>query len=228
MPLKVVPRRDRKLYRVVKRGETRKCQRGDVLYRAGDPADRLYLVRNGHLRLIQEEDEGGGGGAGVGGRAVAIACAWEMVGEEALLPDAPRRVTAVAGEPTELIVLGGKATQGALQTSRRTLEAFLRAKEEELSLARTLGESRRRGGARRRLGALLLHLADRQGTREGEWIQVAIPFTHQLLADLSHSHRSTVTTILNDWIYAGILLEAEVGIRILRTEALRGGETPFR
>jgi len=228
VPLKVVPRRDRKLYRVVKRGERRRCRRGEVLYRAGDPAGHLYLVTAGHLRLIQEEDDGGGGVGGVGGRAVAIACAWEMVGEEALLPDARRRTTAVAGESTELIVLGGRATQGALQTSRKTLEAFLRAKEEDLALARTLGESRRSGGARRRLGALLLHLAHRQGSRKGEAIQVAIPLTHQLLADLSHSHRSTVTTILNDWIYAGILVEGDVGIRILKPGALRSGEIPFR
>jgi len=228
VPLKVVPRRDRKLYRVVKRGEMRKCLRGEVLYRAGDPAGHLYLVMTGHLRLIQEEDDGGGGSGRVGGRAVAIACPWELVGEEALLPDASRRTTAVAGESTELIALGGRATQGVLQTSRKTLEAFLRAKEEELALARTLGESRRSGGARRRLGALLLHLADRQGTRKGEGIQVAIPLTHQLLADLSHSHRSTVTTILNDWIYAGILVEGDVGIRILNPGVLRGGETPFR
>jgi CRP-like cAMP-binding protein len=66
------------------------------------------------------------------------------------------------------------------------------------------------------------------GTREGEEIQVAIPLTHQLLADLSHSHRSTVTTILNDWIYAGILVEGEVGIRILEPGQLRGGEAPLR
>ena len=223
MPLKVVPRRDRKLHRVVKRGEARRLQRGDILYRAGDPAPHLFLVRTGYLRLVRGEDDRTGGEGGARGRTVAIAGPWEMAGEEALLPDTPRRLTAVAGGPAELTVLAGAATRGALQTSQRTLEAFLKAKEEELALAVALGESRRSGGARARLGALLLHLAARQGKEEGKGILLSLPLTHQLLADLSHSHRSTVTTILNDWIYGGIVGDGGGGLRILKPEALREG-----
>jgi CRP/FNR family cyclic AMP-dependent transcriptional regulator len=223
VPLKVVPRRDRKLYRLVKRGETRRLRRGEILYRAGEAASDLYLVRAGYLRLTQGEADETRSEAEAPARIVAIAGPWEMAGEEALLPDAPRALTAIAGEPVHLTVLSGSAGQGALQTSQRTLEAFLRAKEEELALARVLAGARRAGGARARLGALLLHLSARHGKAEGKWVRLTLPLTHQLLADLSHSHRSTVTTLLNDWIYAGVLRDEEVGLKILKPEALRGG-----
>jgi CRP-like cAMP-binding protein len=227
VPLKVVPRRDRKLYRVVKRGEARRLSKGDVLYRARDPADHLFLVRAGHLRLIRKMEEHTGSGESPEGGVVALAGPWEIAGEEALFPDTPRRFTAVAGEPVQLTILASTATRGALQTSQKTLEAFLHAKEEELTLARILGEARRPGGAGLRLGALLLHLAARLGREEGKGILIPVPLTHQLLADLSHSHRSTVTTLLNDWIYAGILESGDVGWRILKPDGLRNPLVPL-
>lgn len=49
MPLKVVPRRDRKLHRLVKRGEILFLKRGELLFRAGAPPGRLPAIR-GHSR----------------------------------------------------------------------------------------------------------------------------------------------------------------------------------
>jgi CRP/FNR family transcriptional regulator len=222
VPFKVVPRRDRKLYRVVKRGETRTLERGKVLYGAGDPSQHLFLVRSGHLRLEVPEDSGDPGAEAQAGRTADIVGPWEICGEEALVPDTPRRLTALAGEPTQVTVLAGLHTKRALQTSQTTLEAFLRAKEAELTLARALSVSRRPGGAGARLGAVLLHLSDRHGKLEGRGTRVGIPLTHQLLADLSASHRSTVTTLLNDWIYQGALEDDGEGILIRKAGVLAG------
>jgi CRP-like cAMP-binding protein len=220
VPLKVVPRRDRKLYRLVKRGETRTLKRGEALYNAGDPSHHLFLVRTGHLRLHLPEPASEEGAVAPRRRVEAVIGPWEIAGEEALQADAPRRLTASTGEPTQVTVLDGPGAGRALQTSKKTLEAFLRAKEEELALARALSGVRRPGGAKARLGALLLHLSARQGKTEGKGILIPISLSHQLLADLSASHRSTVTTLLNDWIYDGVLEAEEAGYRILKPNAL--------
>ncbi len=110
----------------------------------------------------------------------------------------------------------------ALRTAPKTLEAYLRAKEEELSMARCLGSIRRPGGASRRLRALLANLSRRLGRGEDAGIRIPIRLTHQVLADLSGSHRSTVTTLLNDWIYEGLIREEGGQIRILRKEEFAG------
>ena len=223
MPLKVVPRRDRKLFRLVKRAETRKLERGEVLFRKGVASHDLFLVKTGYLRFTRPEPVGSPGGLEEPGRIVDIAGPWEVAGEEALLPDTPRRMTTLAGRPTQVAVLPGPECQKALQTSQRTLEAFLRAKEEELALARALSVLRRSGGAGARLGAVLLHLSARHGRpEEGGGVRIGLPLTHQLLADLSAAHRSTVTTLLNDWIYQGVLGGDRGAILILRPAALAG------
>lgn len=222
MPFRVVPRRDRKLYRLVKRGETRELERGEILYQAGDPARHLFLVRAGHVRLAFPDRSGIQGNRSRVGRTADVVGPWEVCGEEALVPDTPRRATALAGEPTQVTILPGLDVRRVLQGSQTTLEAFLRAKEAELTLARALSVSRRPGGAGARLGAVLLHLSARHGKAEDRGTRIGVPLTHQLLADLSASHRSTVTTLLNDWIYQGVLEDDVGGILIREARVLEG------
>lgn len=212
MPLKVVPQRDRKLHRLVKRGEARTLRKGETLFLARASRPQVYLVRSGHLRFTRPEE-------GTGSRTVAVAGPWELAGEEGSLSGIPRRTEAVAGEKTLITTLDPEAVARALRTAPKTLEAYLRAKEEELSFARCLGSVRRPGGASRRLTALLAHLSNRLGRGEEAGIRIPIRLTHQVLADLSGSHRSTVTTLLNDWIYEGLIRDEGGQIRILEREA---------
>ncbi len=220
MPLKVVPQRDRKLYRLVKRGEPRVLKRGENLFLPGDPARELYLVRRGHLRLAQAGREGRE-------RVVSVVGPWELGGEKGLLPGTPRDCRAYAGEECRLILLEGAGARRALQTSETSFEAFLRAKEGEIALARALSGLRRPGGSRARLGLLLLSLAARMGRFDEEGTRLPVRLTHQLLADLSASHRSTVTTLLNDWIYQGAVDETEGFLRILDPGALSPEQGPL-
>ncbi|MFO8175295.1 MAG: Crp/Fnr family transcriptional regulator [Longimicrobiales bacterium] len=208
MPLKVIPRRDRKLHRLVKKGETLTLKRGQALFHPGDPARDLFLVRKGHLRLWHPGREARPQ------RIVAIVGPWELGGERGLFPGAFRDSGATAGEDSVVTVLDGAGARRALQTSEKTFEAFLMAKESELALAEALKGYRKPGGARARLGLLLLNLADRIGRPGDGGIRIPIRLTHQLLADLAASHRSTVTTILNDWIYREVIQEKEGHLEI--------------
>jgi CRP-like cAMP-binding protein len=148
-----------------------------------------------------------------------------MTGEEGLLPGTARRTGARAGEDSVVIPLEGSGVNRALRTASKTYGAFIASKEEELALARALSGPRRAGGATRQLGALLLHLSGRLGrVEEKKGVRIPIRLPHRVLADLAGCHRSTVTTILNDWIYAGILTQKDGRFLILDPESLASSD----
>jgi CRP-like cAMP-binding protein len=215
MPLKVVPRRDRKLYRLIKASETRTFRRAQLLYTIGDEPGFLFLVREGFVRLATESGNGGD-------RTVGVVGPWEVGGGEALVPWAQRRTAAKAGESAQVTLLDGRAVNRILKSSAKTLEQYLLAVEDDLELTRTLGRLTKPGGAAGRLAAILLDLTRRLGTqhdpKHGQTIPLAL--THGVLADLAQCHRSTVTTLINEWIYEGILGEPERGIQVRKASTL--------
>ncbi len=71
---------------------------GDVLFRAGDPGDSLYLVRKGKVELWVKDH--------VGEKIVlAVAESGDFFGELSLLDNGPRAATAQALEDAELLIL---------------------------------------------------------------------------------------------------------------------------
>ncbi len=215
VPVEFVRSRDRRLNRLVKRSPERTLRRGEVLYDRGDRATDVFLVRSGHVCLTIPC------GAGRGRRISEVAGPMEIFGLEALLPDASRRTGAEAGSDTVLVSLPGGEVFRTLQASRSTLAAVLRAQEEEMERVRRLAEGRRGLRAADRLGAVLLDLARRFGEGEGRHRPVGLRLTHRELADLAGIHRSTVTTLLNDWIYQGVLKEGADGLVIRKPRVLQ-------
>ncbi len=214
MPMKVIPQRDRKLNRLLKKGGGRTLRRGEALYEIGCPGREVFLVRAGLIRLTLP-------GKGERDRTVGLAGPWEMLGEEGLFRGTPRRTGAVAGESAEVTVLDGETVFSALGTSPRSLEAFLKASTEDLDLARAMADPRRPGRPQRRLARLLLHLASRWGREEQGGVRIPARLTHQLLGEISGIHRSTVTTLLNDWIYRDLLEGGEGSVVLRDPRALR-------
>ncbi|WP_040619382.1 cyclic nucleotide-binding domain-containing protein [Rhodovulum sp. PH10] len=78
--------------------ESRAVADGEVLFRAGEPADCGFVVQEGAFRLDPERAGSGGGGAG--GTTVGPGV---LLGEMALLIDTVRPVTAVAAGPSAVM-----------------------------------------------------------------------------------------------------------------------------
>ena len=51
MPLKVIPRRDRKLNRLIKAATQVTYRKGQSIFGRGEQADVVFLVQEGHVRL---------------------------------------------------------------------------------------------------------------------------------------------------------------------------------
>ena len=217
MPLRVEPVRDRRLWRLVKAATPRATRKGEVIFRCGDPAAEVFMVRAGHvcLRLGGEEDEG---------RTVAVTGPSELFGEEAMIPGAVRPYTAHAGERGSVVALPGAPVRAVLRSSQHTLTTYHEVKERELRRLRSSATGSPGPSARARIASVILDLVERLGEPEGERLRLPHWFTHRELADLAGAHRSTVTTCLNDWIWRGVLstqgrslLIAPAGIEALRT-----------
>ena len=124
MPFRLLPPRDRKLFRLVKRAETVRLVKGRTLYAAGDPARDVYLVRTGFMRLVLPGME-----RGRPERTVAVALPWEMFGDEAFT-EGHRRYGALAGSTCAVSPLPKATVLAGLKTAKSSLDAYLEGQEQ--------------------------------------------------------------------------------------------------
>lgn len=199
MPFRLHPPRDRKLFRLVKKAETVHLPKGRALYAPGDSAREVYLVRTGFMRLVLPGME-----RGRRERTVGVALPWEMFGDEALT-EGSRRYGAVAGSTCTVNPLPSSVVLSGLKTARSSLDAYLEGQERELYRLRHAQGGSHGPSAAQRLAEVLLDIGARSGEPAGRGIELSERLTHQVLADLAGAHRATVTTLLNDWLYDGIL-----------------------
>jgi CRP-like cAMP-binding protein len=137
-----------------------------------------------------------------------------------------RRYRAVAGETASYRALDGPSFFHVIKSTEQTLAALLGGLFRDLDAARKLTYGATGPSATGRIALVLLELADRWGEPREVGVIVTQRVTHQLLADLAGTHRSTVTTTLNDWLYRGILKTAARGIHLAKPERLRGLALP--
>ena len=205
MPLKVIPRRDQKLNKLIKTALPVEYKKSNKIYAINDESSVVYLVHTGHVRLtLPRAGSHPRAGSDQPDRTVAVVGPAELFGEEAISLDIPRRYTAVAGSSCTLLPLSGMGVFNALRGSPKTLSTFFSMWDADLvSARRVAGLSG--SSSKARIADVIMDLARRLGTEEGRKIRLEHWFTHQELADLAGAHRSTVTTVLNDWIYEGAL-----------------------
>jgi CRP/FNR family transcriptional regulator, cyclic AMP receptor protein len=76
--------------------ETRNVRAGDVIFREGQRADELFVIKSGHVRIQ------------VGNRAIAELAADNIFGEMALIDSEARSATAIAITDVELVPISEK------------------------------------------------------------------------------------------------------------------------
>ena len=205
MPFRMEPPRDRKLYRLVKKADTLRIVKGRPLYSPGDPAREVFLVRTGYVRLVLPGME-----PGRPERTVSVALPWELFGDEAFT-EGHRRYGAIAGSTCTVQPLAKGAVLSGLKTAKLSLDAYLDGVEQELHRLRHAQGGSHGPSAAQRLAEVIIDVGRRCGEPQGRGIALSQRLTHQVLADLAGSHRATVTTLLNDWLYDGVLGTTSAG-----------------
>jgi putative ABC transport system ATP-binding protein len=105
------------LAEVAERMQTERFASGDVVFRQGDPGDKLYLIRSGSVEVVQEDD-----GAR---RVLAMRRAGEVFGELALLSNKPRSATIVVAEDAVMYTLERPYFEEALRGSKSLRDQLL-------------------------------------------------------------------------------------------------------
>ena len=117
---------------------------GTVLFRAGDPGDKLYLILDGRVRISREVP-------GLGEEALAILAPGDYFGEMAMVDDAPRSADARVHERCKLLSISKEDMQHLLFLHKdlayeilwnvvRTLSARLRETNEKMTFLAASGK----------------------------------------------------------------------------------------
>ena len=161
MPFHLVPARDRKLFRLVKRAEDLRLVKGRPLYAAGTSAKNVFLVKSGFMRLVLPGME-----KGRSERTVSVALPWELFGDEAFT-EGHRRYGAIAGSTCTVVALPKASVLSGLKTAKKSLDAYLEGVERELHRLRHAQGGSRGPTAAQRLAEVLLDLSARCGDPAG-------------------------------------------------------------
>lgn len=214
MPLLVVPTRDRALWQIVKRAPETTLRRGERVSCLADGIPRCLYVREGFVAVWR------------GPTVQCVAGAGHMTGLEAALVrrvgEAPRRPgdggpptgRGLAGRllsgiealtPARVAVVPGHRALEGIRRGKWTLPLALEAMDDPVR--RAVAVERGGGEAALALASVLREAAGAVGTVCADGT-VRLPpcVPHRVWAAWSGLHRSTVTTLLNDWIF-----EARIG-----------------
>ena len=95
----------------------RNFKSGDILFKAGDPGDALYIVARGKIEVLKD---------GANSEAIAILGPGSAFGEMALLSGGPRTATIRAVEDTELLEIAKQEFDTLIDNDRQFAEAVAR------------------------------------------------------------------------------------------------------
>jgi CRP-like cAMP-binding protein len=94
-----------------------KLEQGDVLFSAGEPADKLYFIQSGAIQMADKNS----------GAVFATLRDGDSFGEQAMLQGGIRGATAKAGEPTVLLAITAEGLRELLKTASPILTSVFEA-----------------------------------------------------------------------------------------------------
>ncbi|MGH3349689.1 MAG: Crp/Fnr family transcriptional regulator [Nocardioides sp.] len=177
-------------------GRTR-LKRGEVLFREGDAADRLYAVVDGKVKLSRASADGQDS-------VLAILGSGQVFGELSLFDPGQRSstVTAVADE-VQLASLSHDDLLALLDGRPSVTRGLLALLSGRLRRANDVIGDLVFADVPRRVAKALLNLADRFGESTDEGMYVRHDLTQEELAQLVGAARETVNKALADFVAKG-------------------------
>jgi CRP-like cAMP-binding protein len=174
--------------------------RGERLFVQGSPADKLYLLKQGAVKLVR-------GTIGVDACGLDVVFSGEFFGRTALTAEAAFTATAVALQPGEAHAFSSPALTGLLRgNAEAALEAaeLLGRRADRLEWMRSLALK----PVRQRVIELLIDLTGRGGPE--------LPLTHRDLAELAGVRIETMIRALSALQREGFLNKARGRIALVR------------
>jgi CRP-like cAMP-binding protein len=166
--------------------------KGGVMFREGDPGDRLYVIEEGKIKL---------GTASADGRdaLLAVIGPGEMIGELSLFDPGPRAATATALTDVVAREVGHDALRPWLSGRPEVAEALLTALAQRLRRTNEAMSDLVFSDVPGRVAKALIDLGERFGAPGEGGISVTHDMTQEELAQLVGASRETVNKALADF-----------------------------
>ena len=204
----------------LKHARTVTARRGETLTHQGERADRIYVVREGYVKMVSTSAEGHD-------ILIGIAGPRDVFGH-ATMADQPRNylVTSTALTPVTAATWDRAKAMAIAQeypeVHKKIDVQLIGNLEAVLGRLHTSTEGR----VSQRLARALLELAERHGTPDAMGIMIAPPMTRQDLASIVGTTLFTASRLLSDWedqglvesSHARVCLRSVEGMRLLATE----------
>lgn len=187
------------LQELLQAGQYRRAGRGAFFFLQGDPAERLYILIDGRVKLNQSSPDG----QQILLRAIGP---YELFGAVALAQgetypvnaEAAEDCLALAWEKSSLMPFVSRFPQLALNA----IQLMAAATQEFQERFRQLATER----VERRLAHTLLRLASQNGKRIPTGVLIDLPLTRQDLAEMTGMTIYTVSRLLSQWETQGLVI----------------------
>lgn len=193
---------------------TRTLRAGAPLARQGEPADALYLVEQGLLKLVQVTPEGHE-------LIVRFVGPLDPFGGVVALEGATYPVTALAVEPMRLRVWPRATLASLLARHPQVRTNLLREMTTHMTDALTRVSELATERVGQRLAHTLLRLGRQVGEPTSEGLLLRHPLTRQELAELTGTTLYTVSRILSRWQADGVIESRGRRLLVRSTERLQ-------
>lgn len=160
---------------LAQRAVPRRFSAGEIVFGEGDPCAGMYVVESGHIRIFKTSSGGREQVLGIDGPGSSVAELPVFDGG-----NYPASVSAV--EDTTLLFISKQDFQALCLAHPQVALKVLRVVGARLRRLVGIIEELSFSTVRHRLAALLVRLAQRQGTRIAEGVEITLPASNQELA----------------------------------------------
>lgn len=172
--------------------QIKKLSKDTTVFHAGDPADAVFVVASGRVKVVITSSDGKE-------FILTVLGAGQVFGEMALLESAPRSASVVTLSAVEVLVISRSDFQRLLDSSPRISQRLMAILSRRLRRANAKMESLAYMDVAGRLARYLLDLARDHGQRLGNgWVVVRRP-THSDIAHSIGTSRETVSRLINEF-----------------------------
>ena len=187
-------------------------EKGETIFREGDPADRIHFVILGRVKIVKA----------AGGRDVILEILGpgEPVGAVAVFERRPFPAGAVTLEPSSILSIPEREFFVLLENTPEMMRHVLAGLTYRLMMVnKRLADLM--GSAEHRAARLFLTLADRVGIAQGSAVKIPLTLSRQEIADLIGTTLETAIRLMSRWQKEDVIQTEKDGFLIPNPATLR-------
>ncbi len=190
-------------------------QRGEALFREGEPAERLFLTSRGRVKLYVSSPRGAE-------LLVAVVGRGQIFGELAVIDRGPRAMSARAMEDADVFALSAETFWTLLETRSELARRLLELMARRLRRADQTRQDLVFFDATTRLARKLLELAEEHGepTGDGEQVRITVRVTQEEMAQMIGVTRESANRLIASFADRGWIDWGDGRPLLLRPESL--------